>query len=79
MPHDDPMVACGFLIFTVSFSHISSLFHTLMHLQTSTCSATFVLLGMGIPAMLPKEGKKSSKYISMIEGRHGKLAEEHGH
>lgn len=29
--------------------------------------------------MLPKEGKKNSKYMSMIEGRHGKLAEEHGH
>lgn len=23
--------------------------------------------------MLPKEGKKNSKYISMIEGHHGKL------
>lgn len=39
-------------------------------------SVTFVLLGVGIPAMLPKEGKKNSKYISMIEGRHGKL--DHG-
>jgi len=43
-------------------------------------SVTFVLLGMGIPALLPKEGKKNSKYISMIEGRHGKPAhDDHGH
>ena len=32
---------------------------------------------MGIPMMLPKEGKKTSKYISMIEGRHGKTATSH--
>jgi len=31
------------------------------------------MMGVGIPAALPAEGKKSSKYISMIEGRHGKI------
>lgn len=35
--------------------------------------AVFFILGMGIPSSLPAEGKKGSKYISMIEGRHGKL------
>ena len=35
--------------------------------------AVFFMLGMGFPALLPAEGKKGSKYISMIEGRHGKL------
>jgi hypothetical protein len=38
---------------------------------------TFMLLGMGIPSGLSKEGKRTSKYISMIEGRHGKI--EGGH
>jgi hypothetical protein len=36
-----------------------------------------MMLGMGIPGGLTEEGKKGSKYISMIEGRHGKL--EGGH
>lgn len=31
------------------------------------------MLGMGIPSSLPAEGKKTSKYISMIEGKHGKI------
>ena len=42
-------------------------------------SVTFVLLGVGIPAMLPASGKKNSKYISMIEGRHGHAAAHDDH
>jgi hypothetical protein len=40
---------------------------------------TFILLGVGIPMGLSKEGRKNSKYISMIEGRHGELGGAHGH
>jgi len=39
---------------------------------------TFILLGVGIPMGLSKEGRKNSKYISMIEGRHGELGAAHG-
>lgn len=39
----------------------------------------YVLLGLGIPAGLSEEGKKKSKYISYIEGRHGKLDDDHHH
>ena len=42
-----------------------------------TNSATWLMMGVGIPAALPAEGKKTSKYISMIEGRHGKIEGEH--
>jgi hypothetical protein len=62
------------------FSHLFSLPFFLSTPSSPISSVTFVLLGMGIPAMLPKEGKKNSKYISMIEGRHGKPADDgHGH
>lgn len=37
---------------------------------------TWLLLGVGLGMALPSSAKKNSKYISMIEGRHGKL--EHG-
>jgi hypothetical protein len=29
-----------------------------------------------LPGALPESGKANSKYISMIEGRHGKLASD---
>jgi len=38
---------------------------------------TWLLLGVGLGMALPSSAKKNSKYISMIEGRHGKL-EHHG-
>ena len=40
---------------------------------------TFLLLGVGIPMGLTKEGRKNSKYMSMIEGRHGDLAPAEAH
>jgi len=40
----------------------------------------YVLLGLGIPSGLSEEGKKKSKYMSYIEGRHGKLGgDDHAH
>lgn len=38
---------------------------------------TYLLFGVGIPAMLPNDAKKNSKYISFLEGRHGKLDNHH--
>ena len=45
-------------------------------------SVTYLLLGVGIPMMLPESGKANSKYMAHIEGRaHGHHGEEehHGH
>ena len=30
---------------------------------------TYLLLGVGLPAMLPASSKKDSKYLAMVEGR----------
>ena len=48
------------------------------HCFIPVSSVTFLLLGVGIPMGLSKEGRKNSKYISMIEGRHGELGAAHG-
>jgi hypothetical protein len=32
--------------------------------------ASWLLLGVALPASLPKEGRKNSKYIERLEGRH---------
>ena len=38
---------------------------------------TYLLLGVLIPLSFPSSERKNSKYISMLEGRRGKL--DHGH
>eukprot|EP00607_Mallomonas_marina_P004662 CAMPEP_0182428504 /NCGR_PEP_ID=MMETSP1167-20130531/23069_1 /TAXON_ID=2988 /ORGANISM="Mallomonas Sp, Strain CCMP3275" /LENGTH=142 /DNA_ID=CAMNT_0024611443 /DNA_START=140 /DNA_END=568 /DNA_ORIENTATION=- len=38
---------------------------------------TWILLGIGIPVMLPKEGRKNSKYMQLLERKRGKTEEHH--
>eukprot|EP01041_Mallomonas_annulata_P009918 gene9918-20626_t len=41
--------------------------------------ATWVLLGCGIPMMLPEEGKKTSKYMQLLEKKKSSSNAEHAH
>ena len=60
-------------------SIISHSFFSLSFVHFLKYSVTFILLGVGIPMGLSKEGRKNSKYMSMIEGRHGDLAPADAH